>query len=168
LCRRRDLNTGKKLPPREKDRPEGQILRKSGRLKGRTLPPRRGRAKSDGGKTCVLKRDKMSSDAQSSSNETKTDDNHIAAGMMNLAIVCAHVQKEAAPEVLPAGNVPPRSVGLLVARVYVNVRSITLRSSSFFVFGFGLAAIGTCVRHADDRVLTTLNRNQSACHCSLL
>jgi len=73
--------------------------------------------------------------------------------MMNLAIVYAHVQKEAALEVLLVGNLPSQSVGILVARFYVNVRSITLRSNSFLVFGFGPSAIGTCLRHAYDRVV---------------
>ena len=46
----------------------------------------------------------MSTDAESASKDTNTDSEAIAAGMMNLAIVCAHVQQKATSEVLPAGN----------------------------------------------------------------
>ena len=46
----------------------------------------------------------MTNDVSSSSDDTKIDDEAMATGMMNLAIVCAHVQKKAAKEVLVADN----------------------------------------------------------------
>ena len=101
-----------------KERDDVVILRKSTRLQGcihsekvHTRNPRGGQKKS-------AQRDKMSSDAQSCSDETKTDDQGIAAGMMKLVIVCAHVQKAAATEVpMAASNFPSCKVGLLLARL---------------------------------------------------
>ena len=46
----------------------------------------------------------MTNNVSSSSDETKTDDEAMATRMMNLAIVCAHVQKKAAKEVVVASN----------------------------------------------------------------
>lgn len=46
----------------------------------------------------------MSIEAASTSDETKSDKEEIAAGMMNLAIVCANVQQKATSKVLLASN----------------------------------------------------------------
>ena len=52
----------------------------------------------------------MSDDVASLSEETKTNDQTMVAGMMNLAIVCA----KAAKEVRPAGNSASREVDIVV------------------------------------------------------
>ena len=64
-----------------------------------------------------VQRKKMSDDVASSSEETKTDDQTMAAGMMNLAIVCA----KAAKEVRPAGNFASCEVDVLVGALEMAV-----------------------------------------------
>ena len=46
----------------------------------------------------------MSADEESASENTHTDSEAIAAGMMNLAIVCAHVQSASTLPFRPAGK----------------------------------------------------------------
>ena len=105
-----------KKGPKERD--DVIILRKSTRLQGRIHSEKVRTRNPLGGQKKPARRDKMSSDAQSCSDETKMDDQGIAAGMMKLAILCAHVQKAAALEVpMAAGNLPSRNVGLLLARL---------------------------------------------------
>ena len=101
-----------------KERDDVVILRKSTQLQGRIHSEKVRTRNPHGGQKKSARRDKMSLDAQSCSDETKTDDQGIAAGMMKLAIVCAHVQKAAASEVpMAASNLPSRNVGLFLARL---------------------------------------------------
>lgn len=82
-----------------------QRVRKSSRLSGNKVDSD-GLRKTSPEKTSsgrILRT--MSTSTGSTSENTKTDDDAIASGMMNLAIVCAHVQREATSEVLPAGKV---------------------------------------------------------------
>jgi hypothetical protein len=113
-CRKRDLNP-QRAPPLGEDEEAGeQIKRKSSRLEGVRLSSQGQREKLRTVFKRPQRKGKMTSDAVSSSNETNTDDQGIAAGMMNLAIVCEHVREEAASEVLAADNLASRSVGLFV------------------------------------------------------
>ena len=68
-------------------------------------------------KRCGVQQKKMSDDVALSSEETKTNDQTMAASMMNLAIVCA----KAAKEVRPAGNSASREVDVLVEAFEMDV-----------------------------------------------
>ena len=87
------------------------IQRRSKRLQslGRPLPTRSvGRIRES--RRHRVQRKKMSDNATSSLKETKTDDQTMASGIMNLAIVCA----KAAKEVRPTGNSASREVDVIV------------------------------------------------------
>ena len=101
-----------------KERDDVVIFRKSTRLQGRIHSEKVRTRNPHGRQKKSARRDKMSSDVQSCSDETKTDNQGIAAGMMKLAIVCVHIQKAVASEVpMAAGNLPSRNVSLLLARL---------------------------------------------------
>ena len=94
--------------------PGAGIERRSGRLQslGHPLPTRSaGRIRES--RRCRVQRKKMSDDTALSSEETKTDDQTMATGMMNLAIMCT----KAAKEVQPAGNSASRKVDVLVGAI---------------------------------------------------
>ena len=94
------------------------IQRRSGRLQslGRPLPTRStGRIRES--RRHGVQRKKMNDNAASLSEETKTDNQTMAAGMMNLAIVCTKVVKE----VRPAGYSASREVDVLVGALEMAV-----------------------------------------------
>jgi hypothetical protein len=90
--------------------------RKSARLRSRGCSATTLRPAAAEKKHRRLRRGSMSNDASSSSDETKTEDEAMAAGMMTLAIVCAHVQRKAAKLVLSAGNLASHKVHVLRTR----------------------------------------------------
>ena len=127
MCRKNSFAAPNPSDSEVAEKSEGEVLRKSARQRslGRFDTGSRRRIRSSKRRGVAWR--SMSSDAASSSEETKSDSETMAAGMINLAIVCAHVQKKAAEEVLPAGNFASYKVDVLLERL-----DYVLESSGYF------------------------------------